>query len=188
MSAGRHRALAASIRELGTAAGRPSCRSFRGGLRPSGDVIALLTPSLNCGRQRSGPTVMRSNSGFTLIEVMITVAIIAILAAIAYPSYQNYVVRGKRTAAKAAMMDLANREQQYLLANRLYADTAALTANGYAVTGDIAQNYSWAVTVTNSATPPNFKIIFTPIGSQASDEELTLNSQGTKTPAAKWER
>jgi type IV pilus assembly protein PilE len=119
---------------------------------------------------------------------MITVAIIAILAAIAYPSYQNYVVRGKRTAAKAAMMDLANREQQYLLANRLYADTAALTANGYAVTGDIAQNYSWAVTVTNSATPPNFKIIFTPIGSQASDEELTLNSQGTKTPAAKWER
>jgi type IV pilus assembly protein PilE len=130
----------------------------------------------------------RHNVGFTLVELIVTVAIVAILSAIAYPSYQAYLVRGKRTAAKAAMMDLSNREQQYLLANRLYADTSALTSNGYAVTNDVSQNYSWAVTVDNSATPPYFLITFTAIGSQASDMDLTLNSQGTKTPAAKWER
>jgi type IV pilus assembly protein PilE len=134
------------------------------------------------------PDSNTKRNGFTLIELMVTVAIVAILAAIAFPSYQQYVIRGKRSAAKAAMMDLANREQQYLLANRLYADTAALTGTGYAPDSDVTQHYSWAVTVNNAATPPNFTITFTGTGGQASDGALTLNSQGTKTPVAKWER
>jgi type IV pilus assembly protein PilE len=121
---------------------------------------------------------------------MVTVAIVAILAAVAYPSYQQHIIRGKRTAAKATMMDLANREQQYLLANRLYADTAALTGNGYAPESDVTQNYTWTVAVDNTATPPSFTITFSPIGGQASDGPLplTLNNQGTKTPIEKWER
>jgi len=130
----------------------------------------------------------RHRAGFTLVELMVTVAIVAILAAIAYPSYQQHIIRGKRTAAKATMMDLANREQQYLLANRLYADTAAFTANGYSPPSDVTDNYGWTVTVDNTATPPSFLITFSPTGSQAPDGDLTLNSQGTKTPAAKWER
>jgi prepilin-type N-terminal cleavage/methylation domain-containing protein len=65
--------------------------------------------------------------GFTLIELMITVAIVAILAAIAYPSYTQYVIRGHRAAAQAEMMDIANRQQQFFLANRSYAaDLATL--------------------------------------------------------------
>jgi len=60
--------------------------------------------------------------GFTLIELMVTVAIVAILAAIAVPNYQQYVIRAKRAAAQSEMMVIANFEQQYLLANRTYAD------------------------------------------------------------------
>src|SRR5215831_8558001 len=111
--------------------------------------------------------------GFTLIELMVTVAVVAIIAAIAYPSYTSSVLRGKRSAAKAAMMDIANREQQFLLANRVYADRQTLINNGYVLNGDVSQNYSWAVTATNNASPPIFQITFSPLGSQTSDGQLT---------------
>ena len=55
---------------------------------------------------------MRKQHGFTLIELVITIAVVGILAAIALPSYQQYVIRSKRSAAQAQMMDIANREQQ----------------------------------------------------------------------------
>ncbi len=126
--------------------------------------------------------------GFTLIELMITVAIVAILAAIAYPSYQQYLIRGKRSAAKSAMMDIANREQQFLLANRTYADKTTLTANGYALDSDVSQNYGWTTTADNTASPPTFLITFIPSGGQSSDGNLTLDSQGNKSPSDKWSR
>ena len=124
--------------------------------------------------------------GFTLIELMVVVAIVAILAAIAYPSYQQYIIRGKRSAAQAQMMDIANREQQYLLANRAYADKTALEAGGYALPSEVSGNYGYSITVTNAATPPTFTITFTPSGAQASDGNLTLDSAGSKSPTNKW--
>ena len=69
--------------------------------------------------------------GFTLIELMITVAIVGILAAIAYPSYTSHIQKGARRAAQAQMLDIANRQQQYLLANRGYATKAQLADTGY---------------------------------------------------------
>lgn len=123
--------------------------------------------------------------GFTLIELMVVAAIVAILAAIAYPSYQQYIIRGKRSAAQAQMMDIANREQQYLLANRAYADKTALEAGGYVLPSEVSSNYSYSITV-GSGTPPTFTITFTPSGAQASDGNLTLDSAGNKTPTNKW--
>jgi len=62
----------------------------------------------------------RQAAGFTLIEVMITVAIIAILAAIAIPSYSQYVQRARRSDAKAALLDLAAREERIFSIQNTY--------------------------------------------------------------------
>lgn len=63
---------------------------------------------------------MNSSRGFTLIEVMIVVAIIGILAAIAVPAYGDYVKRSKVTEATAALADYRIRMEQYYQDNRNY--------------------------------------------------------------------
>ncbi|MDL2198430.1 type IV pilin protein [Halopseudomonas aestusnigri] len=128
---------------------------------------------------------MKAVKGFTLIEVMITVVIVAILAAIAYPSYRQYIIRSDRAAAQSVMMDIANREQQFLMANRAYASKATVTASGFSLDSGLASKYDWDITVGTDDVPA-FTITFTPKGSQASDVTLTLNHQGVKTPADKW--
>jgi len=63
---------------------------------------------------------MKNNKGFTLIEVMIVVAIIGILAAIAYPSYDEYVKRGNRAEGQAFLQDVAARQERYFSQNNAY--------------------------------------------------------------------
>lgn len=122
----------------------------------------------------------RKFGGFTLIELMIVVAIVAILARFAYPSYAAYVQKGNRRAAQAQMMDLANRQQQYLLANRSYASYSTMTSAGYVLPSEVSKWYS--ASVATGSSPPAFTITFTANGSQADDPAgtLTLNSDGTK--------
>ena len=123
-------------------------------------------------------------NGFTLIELMIVVAIIGILAAIAFPSYQNYVIKSKRSAAQSFMLDVSNREKQYLLDARAY--TTTLASLGATIPSEVSSNYTIAVDV--GATPPSFTITATPIAGtrQASDGALTLDDTGTKGPSGKW--
>lgn len=64
------------------------------------------------------------HTGFTLIELMITVAIIGILAAIAYPSYQDYVIRGKIPEATNVLSEYRVKLEQYYQDNRNYGTTA----------------------------------------------------------------
>ena len=65
------------------------------------------------------------SSGFTLIELMVIVAIVGILAAIAVPSYQSSVVRGHRLIAHGTLMDSAARQAQYFVNNKTYATALA---------------------------------------------------------------
>ena len=124
-------------------------------------------------------------NGFTLIELMVTVVIVGILASIAYPSYTSYIIKGNRSAAQAQMLDIANRQQQFLLANRAFASTTTLNSSGYTLPSTLTGKYTHAVDV-GTDTVPSFTITFTAIGSQSSDGNLTLNSDGVKTPVAKW--
>lgn len=128
---------------------------------------------------------LKKKRGFTLIELMITVAIVAILAAIAYPSYQQYVLRGNRGAAQGAMMEIASRQQQFLLANRAYASKSELETSGYALPSDVSSRYDYDVTL-GTGTLPTFTITFTAKGAQVDDGNLTLNSEGVRTPVDKW--
>lgn len=124
------------------------------------------------------------NRGFTLIELMVACAIVATLAAVAYPSYLSHIRTSARASAKAQMMDIANREQQFLLANRSYAAKPDVEASGYALPADVSARYTYEIAVVSS--PPAFTVTFTPYAGQASDGPLTLASDGTKTPADKW--
>ena len=126
------------------------------------------------------------SAGFTLIEVMIVVAIIGILSAIAFPSYQNYVMRAKRSAAQQFMLDISSREQQYLLDARSYTATIGTGGLNMTVSTDVSPYYTFAIAVNNAAAPPTFTITATAIGSQLNDGNLTLNNLGQKTPASKW--
>jgi type IV pilus assembly protein PilE len=121
----------------------------------------------------------RIQTGFSLIELMIAVAIVAILASVAFPSYQDYLRRGARAEAQAYMMDIAGRQGQFLLDNRAYADTAA--AMGLATPPRVSAKY--AITLETDGSPPTFTITATPSGDQAKDKcgTLSLDNTGAKT-------
>ena len=145
-------------------------------------------------RFKAAPASARASAGFTLIELMITVAIIGILAAVAYPSYTSYIRKGKRATAQSALMDLASKEQTYLLDRRLYygatgstAESALATNLSFAKPGEIANDYTFSVTCTPSdcSTPTGFTATATPSSAlQAKGEQvLTVDNTGAKTPA-----
>lgn len=129
----------------------------------------------------------RQIHGFTLIELMITVAIIAILAAVAVPSYGEYVRKSRRSEAQAFMSDVVARQQHFLLDRRAYAVsiTAAPASNGLGLTipSSVSSYYAVTIATDNTTSPPSFVVTGTPSGAQAAEKcgTLTIDQRGTKT-------
>ena len=138
--------------------------------------------------------------GFTLIELMIVIAIMGILLVIAVPTYKNYNVRAQRSLAAQVMLSIQNREEQYLLDARNY--TNILGSSGLNISHE-----GWtctpaaSLTCTNAfytvsvavvpGTPPTYTVTAAPAAgtNQASDGTLTLTSAGTRSRSAgdgKW--
>lgn len=129
----------------------------------------------------------RRSGGFTLIELMITVAVVGILAAIAYPSYQQQIQSSRRAEAQATLMDMAGKQQQFLLDTRAFADSVA--SLNFFVRSSVSTYYTITIAATNSTTaPPTFTITAAPSGSQVSDKcaTLTIDQTGAKTPNTCW--
>lgn len=117
-------------------------------------------------------------TGFTLIEVMITVVIIGILASIAYPSYQNYVIKTNRAAAKACLTELA----QFM--ERSYTQNMAYNPAGFVLPANECRNvlvnrYTFTLTNLNARTF-TLSAVPTTIQNDSDCGTLTLNQAGQK--------
>ena len=128
--------------------------------------------------------------GFTLIELLISVAIVGILASIAYPSYTDFVVRSKRTEGHNALTSTANRQEQFFLDNRTY--TADMTQLGLGVDPFITPEGDYSVDAIIANGGATFVLTATAQGSQATNDSdcatLTINEVGQRTPAVGcWE-
>ena len=131
-----------------------------------------------------------SSKGFTITELLIVVAIMGIIAAIAFPNWQESVRKSNRSDGKTALLRLMQKQQQFYTDNVSY--TTTLTAIGaasdanvvsaeryYTVSAAACAGMTIAQCVILTATPD-------PNRGQGPDGALTLNSLGQKTPAANW--
>ena len=120
--------------------------------------------------------------GFTLVELVVVMAIIAILAAIAIPNYSEYIVRSNRSAAQSFIADIASRQAQFFLDRRTFAVTT--DALNLALSPDLAARYAVAINVI-AGPPLGYTVTATPIGPQARDRcgALTIDQAGNKTAA-----
>ncbi|MFP5419486.1 MAG: type IV pilin protein [Gammaproteobacteria bacterium] len=124
-------------------------------------------------KRHAGP--MRVSRGFTLIEVMIAVVIIGILASIAFPAYQQYVLRAARAEAQAVLMEQAQFMERYFTTNNTYEDAELLSTTSPKAGGGAARyNISFSV-----QTETAYTVQAAPTGAQTADACGTLSVNQT---------
>jgi type IV pilus assembly protein PilE len=130
--------------------------------------------------------------GFTLVELLIAVAIVGFLSAIAYPNYRQYILRAHRAEGLTALEEAAIRQERYYSNNSTYTTSMALL--GFA--SSTTQNGYYNISIAACDTGPNagkigrcFKLTAAALGVQTDDKSclsLTMDSSGVQTPANCW--
>jgi type IV pilus assembly protein PilE len=139
-------------------------------------------------QQKSTRNPPRGQAGVTLIELLITVVIVGILSAIAYPSYQTYVARANRAEAQGILMENAQfLERNYTTANRYDQDSGGVATALPHATSPKSGTAKYNIAATY-ATSQSFTLTATPTGSMTGDScgNLTLDNSGIKLPANCW--
>jgi type IV pilus assembly protein PilE len=120
--------------------------------------------------------------GFTLIEILITVAIIGILSAVAYPSYTDYITQSNRTEAKRELARIANKMEQYYVDHRTY--TSSMILLGLGADPYITETGRYSIDTSEQGTS-SFKLTATARGTQSSADPdcttLSIDQTGQKT-------
>lgn len=122
---------------------------------------------------------MKRGSGFTLIEVMIVVAIVGILAAVAYPNYQEHVRKTRRAAAAGCLLELAQYMERHYTTSMTYA--GAVLPNT-ACAGDLAGFYSFGFSAANPVTASTFELEADPGTGDPRCGTLRIDNTGERTP------
>lgn len=139
----------------------------------------------------NGKFMKQGKGGFSLIELMIVVAIISILVSISVPSLVNYLVQSRRVDGISALLLIMQQQEHYYSENHTY--TTSLANLGYTVntsnqTVTSSQEF-YEIAASNCTGQTLTQCVLltaTPIGSQAGDGDITLNSLGQKLPAGHW--
>lgn len=124
-----------------------------------------------------------NKNGYTLVELLIAIAIIGILAGVAYPSYMNYVLVAKRSEAQSALMDMASRQEMYYLDHYQYA-LSLDTDLGLSEDPFITENGYYSISTSSAVATGDFTLTATAISTQAADTdcaELAINQDLLKT-------
>jgi len=134
----------------------------------------------------------KKQHGITLLELMIVVTIVAIISSVAYPSYMRYVVNTKRSAATSALLRIADRQQQFFMDSKTYADDLTdlgFTTNPYVITDDgratVAGDSDAVYTIAlSNVAATTYTITATPLHGQLARDtkcgSLTLNQTGQR--------
>jgi len=133
---------------------------------------------------------LQRNRGFSLLELMVVVAIVGILAAVAMPSYRDYIMRANRADAHNKLLDISNRQLQYFMDNRIYGTPAQLglsNTNPKRTCGaglEVSEEGHYCVTITiPNPQDGSYSLSAAPQGGQTDDTDcgsLTYNSKNVK--------
>ena len=133
-----------------------------------------------------------SQGGFTLIELMITVAVVAILAAVAIPSYSQYAIRSSRQAVQSELMVMASIQEKIYLNSNAYASNITTSYNGSSTGGlgvATGKSRDGKYTLSVAVASATYTITATPVAgsSQGADGALSINAAETRTwGSATW--
>ena len=124
------------------------------------------------------------NQGITLMELMITLVIVAIIMAIAYPSYQDQMEKARRAEGREFLLRIAAAQERFYTNNNRYSNSfTTVAAGGLGVTSNMSERGHYQVNVVLSAGNQEYALTAVPQATQASDTtcaNLTLNSRGVR--------